>query len=83
MRSSFFFLFNLFSKEITAREGEEDEEEKPKQAAAIHGKPKKLTNQFNFSERASQTYNNPCRVFHISNQSTNPNTFLLGSRNIC
>jgi len=26
------------------------------------GKEKKLTNQFNFSERASQTYNNPMRV---------------------
>ena len=26
------------------------------------GKRKKLTNQFNFSERASQTYNNPSRV---------------------
>ena len=24
--------------------------------------PKKLTNQFNFCERAAQTYNNPCRV---------------------
>jgi len=28
----------------------------------ILGKEKKLTNQFNFSERASQTYNNPMRV---------------------
>ena len=28
------------------------------------GKEKKLTNQFNFSERASQTYNNPMRVSH-------------------
>ena len=26
------------------------------------GGDKKLTNQFNFSERASQTYNNPYRV---------------------
>lgn len=26
------------------------------------GKPKKLTNQFNFCERAAQTYNNPTRV---------------------
>ncbi|XP_025077584.1 dynein intermediate chain 2, ciliary-like [Pomacea canaliculata] len=29
--------------------------------AEAHGKEKKLTNQFNFSERASQTYNNPYR----------------------
>jgi hypothetical protein len=29
------------------------------------GKAKKLTNQFNFSERASQTYNNPCRVCDV------------------
>ena len=28
-------------------------------------KDKKLTNQFNFSERASQTYNNPYRVSRI------------------
>jgi len=28
----------------------------------VSGKEKKLTNQFNFSERASQTYNNPMRV---------------------
>jgi dynein intermediate chain 1 len=61
-------LIDLFSKEITARDGEEEEEEKPKKVAATGGKPKKLTNQFNFSERASQTYNNPCRVFHCSSQ---------------
>lgn len=30
-------------------------------AKAKSGKEKKLTNQFNFSERASQTYNNPLR----------------------
>lgn len=52
-----------FSQETTTREGEEEEEEKPKKGKAVTGgKPKKLTNQFNFSERASQTYNNPCRV---------------------
>lgn len=28
------------------------------------GKDKKITNQFNFSERASQTYNNPSRDRH-------------------
>lgn len=62
--NSIFNRFVCLSKEITAREGEEEEEEKPKKGAAgtAAGKPKKLTNQFNFSERASQTYNNPCRV---------------------
>lgn len=39
---------------------DEDEEGKPKATGAA-GKEKKLTNQFNFSERASQTYNNPFR----------------------
>jgi dynein intermediate chain 1 len=42
---------------MTGKEGDEDEAKKPT------GKAKKLTNQFNFSERASQTYNNPCRVW--------------------
>jgi len=31
-------------------------------ASDAGAKEKKLTNQFNFSERASQTYNNPMRV---------------------
>ena len=55
-----------------AQEGEEGEE-KPEQAEGeaeaapqvaegAAGPPKKLTNQFNFSDRASQTYNNPYRV---------------------
>lgn len=30
------------------------------------GKPKKLTNQFNFCERAALTYNNPTRVRYVS-----------------
>jgi dynein intermediate chain 1 len=38
---------------------DEDDEEGGKKSTA--GKDKKLTNQFNFSERASQTYNNPSR----------------------
>jgi dynein intermediate chain 1 len=33
----------------------------PKATSGSSGKEKKLTNQFNFSERASQTYNNPAR----------------------
>ena len=57
-----------------AGEGEEGEKEGgegeaeagatpvPQEAAAGDGK--KLTNQFNYSERASQTYNNPYRVSH-------------------
>lgn len=45
-------------------EGEETEGEikvaaKPQ---AKGGRPRKLTNQFNFSERAALTYNNPTRV---------------------
>ena len=32
------------------------------QAPGAKSGDKKLTNQFNFSERASQTYNNPYRV---------------------
>ncbi|CAF4589823.1 unnamed protein product [Rotaria sp. Silwood1] len=47
--------------EVATKEGEEDDEEKSKKTAAPAGKTKKITNQFNFSERASQTYNNPCR----------------------
>lgn len=35
--------------------------------AAVGGKPKKLTNQFNFCERAALTYNNPTRVYHNTN----------------
>jgi len=31
----------------------------------VKGGSKKLTNQFNFSERAALTYNNPCRVSSI------------------
>ena len=38
---------------------EDDDDVKVKSSDA--GKEKKLTNQFNFSERASQTYNNPFR----------------------
>ncbi len=44
------------------KEDEEDGEGKAKKPAKTGGKAKKLTNQFNFSERASQTYNNPSRV---------------------
>jgi dynein intermediate chain 1 len=40
---------------------EDDEEKKVKGSGSGSGKEKKLTNQFNFSERASQSYNNPSR----------------------
>lgn len=42
--------------------GDDDDDDKSRAAREAGGKTKKLTNQFNFSERASQTYNNPCRV---------------------
>ncbi len=44
---------------IQSKGDEDDEDEKRTKSAK--GKGKKLTNQFNFSERASQTYNNPAR----------------------
>ena len=47
----------LFKAYIPKKDDDEDEDSKPKQG----GKDKKLTNQFNFSDRASQTYNNPYR----------------------
>lgn len=39
-------------------EGKAEGDEEPVKT----GKPKKLTNQFNFCERAALTYNNPFRV---------------------
>lgn len=45
----------------TGGEGEDEEDDKRATVHAAGGKEKKLTNQFNFSERASQTYNNPMR----------------------
>jgi len=41
------------------------------------GKEKKLTNQFNFSERASQTYNNPMRVSASTDSSAAPRCLRL------
>ncbi|CAF4140610.1 unnamed protein product [Adineta steineri] len=49
------------TEEKTTQDGEDEDDEKPVESSATNGKTKKLTNQFNFSERASQTYNNPCR----------------------
>ena len=43
-------------------DGEKRDEESTTPAAGGGGGEVKLTNQFNFSERASQTYNNPYRV---------------------
>ncbi|CAD5120465.1 DgyrCDS9031 [Dimorphilus gyrociliatus] len=59
-------------EEVAKKEGEEEEEEKDGEKkgegeesatpdAQTSKGDKKLTNQFNFSERASQTYNNPIR----------------------
>ena len=58
----FFFEYTFCSVKETTKEGDDEDEDKPKKPATTGGKGKKLTNQFNFSERASQTYNNPCRV---------------------
>ena len=51
--------------------GEEQEQakkqeqgKKKKKGSISTGGEKQLRNQFNFSERASQTLNNPCRVGH-------------------
>jgi dynein intermediate chain 1 len=44
-----------------AAEDDDDEEKKASKSSMSGGKEKKLTNQFNFSERASQSYNNPTR----------------------
>ena len=55
-------------------EGEEETEEVPavptktapeESVHCVKGGSRKLTNQFNFCERAALTYNNPCRVSSI------------------
>lgn len=43
-------------------EGEVETNVEAPKPAAKGGKPRKLTNQFNFCERAALTYNNPTRV---------------------
>lgn len=43
-------------------EGEAETKTEVSKAPAKGGKPRKLTNQFNFCERAALTYNNPIRV---------------------
>ena len=47
---------------LQAKDEERDAAATPAPAAAAGEGKKKLTNQFNYSERASQTYNNPYRV---------------------
>ncbi|CAH3138541.1 unnamed protein product [Pocillopora meandrina] len=50
------------NKAVEAVEEKSAEEVRPDSSASVGGKSEaKLTNQFNFSERASQTYNNPYR----------------------
>jgi len=46
-------------------QAKEERDEAATPAPAAGGKDLKLTNQFNYSERASQTYNNPYRVKFI------------------
>ena len=53
--NSFLNYFRLQAKDEQA-----DEAASP--TPVVKEAAKKLTNQFNFSERASQTYNNPYRV---------------------
>ena len=75
--------FFLWAQEAKPKEGgDDDDEEKNKTTDETGGKTKKLTNQFNFSERASQTYNNPCRV-RCEDLSDSSRSRFLGSRNIC
>lgn len=45
----------------TGGDADDDDDDKQRVRGSTGGKEKKLTNQFNFSERASQTYNNPMR----------------------
>lgn len=42
-------------------DADDDDDDKRVRSSIVGSKEKKLTNQFNFSERASQTYNNPMR----------------------
>ena len=64
--------------EATAPEDAEEaevvgEEERPDSVdSKIGKKEQKVTNQFNFSERASQTLNNPLRVRHSGTPITAP-----------
>ena len=56
---------HIFPESSEEEEEEEEEEEGGKQTEEHKkkkGGEKQLRNQFNFSERASQTLNNPCRV---------------------
>lgn len=46
-------------------EGEEAERDAPKEVPAAAKPESALRNQFNYSERASQTFNNPYRVRHF------------------
>lgn len=62
MRNQASRIAHSFIQETSTKESGEDGDDKTKKSAGMGGKAKKLTNQFNFSERASQTYNNPSRV---------------------
>ena len=63
-------------EEVAEEEGKEEEEvkhveeqvQKRRTSLATGSGEQRLHNQFNFSERASQTLNNPCRVRFLSNQ---------------
>ena len=60
--SSIKCLFVTFDLCPQAKEAEAAVDDGTMTPAPGAGGDKKLTNQFNYSERASQTYNNPLRV---------------------
>ena len=55
--------FALGEEELEVEgEGEEAEKDAPREVSAVKPPETALRNQFNYSERASQTFNNPYRV---------------------
>lgn len=65
------FYWSTFPQATSVEDGGEaeeagDEDRPDSVASKIDKKEPKITNQFNFSERASQTLNNPLRVRRIS-----------------
>lgn len=59
------FILSFFLKQKEAEADKDDGLMTPAPGTGGASGDKKLTNQFNYSERASQTYNNPLRVSAI------------------